>query len=80
MNISHTHPIYVDIKDNKGKSPLDVALENYQLDTAIYLMNHGCDSNEDKVKILCGACQFVKLKMMKELIETHNTNPKGDFS
>ena len=71
-----------DVQDNKGKSPLDLALQGFirPLDTAVYLMNHGCDSHEDKVKILYRACQLGELTVVKELVEQHNINSKGNIS
>ena len=73
--------MHTDVQDKEGKSPLDVALQYGELDTAIYLMkNHGCDSDEEKVKILCGACRLGKLTVLKETAEQHNINLKGDNS
>ena len=69
-----------DIQDNEGKSPLDAALQRYELDTAVYLMNHGCGSHEDKVKTLCRACQLGELTVVKELVEQHNINSKGNIN
>ena len=68
---------YTDVRNEDGNSPLDVALGGYKLDIALYLINHGCDSDEDKVKLLCEACWRGELKMVKELVEQHNVNPKG---
>ena len=42
--------INTDIKDKNGESPLDSALNRNKLDTALYLINHDFDSDEDKSK------------------------------
>ena len=68
------------MKDNEGNSPLDVAVRNIQIDTALYLINCGCGSNEDKEKVLSLACQFGKLEIVKELVEQHSVNPKCKIS
>ena len=41
---------YTDVRDEDGDSPLDLALGGNKLDTALYLINHGFDSDEAKVK------------------------------
>ena len=48
-----------------------------ELDIALYLISRGCRSDEDKDKLLITACQSGKLKVVKELVEQHNVNPKG---
>ena len=49
------------------------------MDIALYLFNHGCGSDEDKDKVLMQACQSGKLKVVKELVERHNVNPKSEI-
>ena len=71
--------MHADVKDNEGKSPLDVAVTYSELNTAVYLMKNGCDSHEDKVKIGYGACRIGRLGVIKELVEQHNINLKGDI-
>ena len=73
-----------DVRDKNGYSPLDLAL-HYQNDNegnydtaAFMIMNHGCGSDNDKALLLCGACRWGKLDMVKELIEKHNLNPNGE--
>ena len=78
MSVTLTH---ADVKDGRGRSPLDLALENiYEdcFDVALYLIKHGCGDDEDKNKLLCGSCQFDRLDVVKELVEEHNCDPKGE--
>ena len=71
---------FADVKDGNEDSPLDVAVRKNNLDMALYLISRGCGSNEDKDKVLVEACQSGKLKVVKELVEQHSVNPKGDTS
>ena len=70
--------------DDEGKSPLDNALywdnDNVDVcvDIALYLVNHGCADDKDKVKLLCGACYQDRLDIVKELIEKHKVDPNGE--
>ena len=48
-----------------------------ELDIALYLISHGCGSDKDKGKLLITACRSGELKVVKELVEQHNVNPKG---
>ncbi len=72
-----------DVRDGKGQSPpLDLALVDMYdtcVDVALYLMSRGCAcGDEDKAKLLCGACLFGKLDMVKELVEQHKVDPKSE--
>ncbi len=72
-----------DVRDAKGQSPLDIALYNLYgndcVDVALYLMSRGCASgDEDKAKLLCGACRWGKLSAVKELVEQHKVDPKSE--
>ena len=51
-----------------------------KLEIALFLINHGCGGEEDKGKVFRKACRSGKLKMMKELVEQHNIDPKGEVS
>ena len=80
MSVTLTH---ADVKDGHGRSPLDLVLENVNMfdgcnDVALYLINHGCGDDEDKNKLLCGSCQLGRLDVVKELVEEHNCDPKGE--
>ena len=48
------------------------------VDVAHYLITRGCGGDEDKGKLLCGACWHGKLDMVKELVEQHKVNPTGE--
>ena len=69
-----------------NKLPLNKAIENLTwkggcVDVALYLMSHGCPgSNEDRIKLLCGACKHGKLDVVKELVEQHHIVPSGKYS
>ena len=73
-----------DVRDKNGDSPLDLALinqynneGNYDI-AALLVMIFGRGSVEDKARLLCGACYWGKLVMVKELIKKHNLNPNGE--
>ena len=72
------------MKDGEGNSPLDVAMTKNSgrnaFDIALYLFNHGCSSSKDKGKLLILSCERGELKVVKELVEHHNVNPKGEGS
>ncbi len=72
-----------DVRDAYGKSPLNIALDCWIRGTiyvALYLVNHGCGSDEDKAQLLCYACRDSKLDVVKELVEQHKVNPNGEIS
>ncbi len=70
------------MRDDKGRLPLDIALGNlYEdgcMDVALYLMSRGCGGDEDKAKLLCAACLWGKLGVMKQLVEQHKVDPKSE--
>ena len=70
-----------DVRDDHGQSPLDRVLEDMDdeedLDFGLYLINHGCDV-EGKVKLLCEACYWDRLDVVKELVEQHKVDPKSE--
>ena len=68
------------MKEEWRRSPLDVAVRGNSLEIALYLFNHGCRGDEDKNKILMLACEKREMKVVKELVEQHNVNPKGESS
>ena len=84
-HILHTLLKFTDVTDDNNESPLDMAMANLSwtagcVDVALYLMNHGCPSNnEDRAKLLCGACEHGKLDVVKELVEQHHIVPSGKF-
>ncbi len=68
------------MRDDKGQSPLDVALGIPNSEgVTLYLMSRGCVcGDEDKAELLCGACQWGKLGVVKELAEQHKVDPKSE--
>ena len=73
------------VQDDEGQSLLDITLENRDYDfpddslnTTLYLMTHGYGGDEDKVKVLCKACYWGKLDVVKELVEQHKVDPNGE--
>ena len=79
------HPcVITDVKGDKGQSPLDIALgplysNERCVDVALYLMSRGCGGDDDKAKLMCGACQTGKLGVVKELVEQHKVDPKSEY-
>ena len=73
------------VRDDEGESPLNIAVTNqYEesgcADIALYLMNHGCTcSDEDKAELLCKACYWGKLDVVKELVEQHKVDPNSEY-
>ena len=59
---------------------MDIALAAYKhIDVALYLINHGCDDDKSKAKLLYRACRQNKLDIVKELVEEHKLDPKGKY-
>ncbi len=70
------------MRDDKGQSPLDRALGGLEegcVDVSLYLMSRGCGGDEDKAKLLCAACYFGKLDVVKELVDQHKVDPKSEL-
>ena len=82
--------VTVDVRDNEGRSPLDILLEgmddsnnikrHFGFDIAHYLLSCGYGDEEDRVKWLYKACRWGKLEVVKELVERHNVGPKGEHT
>ncbi len=71
------------MRDGKGQSPLDKALDYSRsdgcVDVSLYLMSRGCAcGDEDKAKLLCAACLYGKLDVVKELVELHKVDAKSE--
>ena len=77
--------VTVDVRDNEGRLPLDILLEgidnffkrDYGFDIASYLLSCGYGDVEDRVKWLYKACRWGQLEVVKELVDTHDVDPKG---
>ena len=51
-----------------------------RLEISLYLLNCGCAIDEqNKVKLLCEACEFLRFDVVKELVEKHNVDPNGKY-
>ena len=69
------------MKNDVGQTPLDIALSRLfvrGIDVAFYLVNRGCGRKEDKGKLLCAACQYGRLDIVKELVEQHKLDIHGE--
>ena len=71
------------MRDDKGQSPLDRALEGVYddercADVCHYLINHGCGGDNERVKQLMGACYRGNLSVVKEMVEQYKVNPNGE--
>ena len=77
-SLSHTKLSHIDVSDGDDDSPLEEVLKMKTVDIAMYLINHGCGNNKFKHMAFFLACQSGSLKVVKELAEQHNVNPKGN--
>ena len=73
-----------DIRDSNGRSPLDLALSSFgpgndPLDLPLYLINSGYGGIEKKTELLFRGCYYGQLDVVKEMVEQHNVDPKGDL-
>ena len=81
------HTFTIGVRDGPGRSLVDTTLTSMygyddcdcRLNTALYLTNHGVGDEQDKAKLLCEACKWGKLDVVKELVEQHNVDPKGEY-
>ena len=66
-----------------GQSLLDQALDEGSEDNGdvgLYLIkHHGCGNDQDKAKLLCQACEWKNLDVVKELVEQHKVDPNGEY-
>ena len=72
------------VRDDNGRSPLDLALDEGSKDNGdvgLYLIeHHDCGDEQDKAKLLCKACIWGNLDVLKELVEQHNVDPNGEYN
>ena len=78
------HTFTTDVQDTQGRSLVDMTLTNMYdpecgLDTALYLVNYGVDDEQDKARLLCVACEWGNLGVVKELVEQHDVDPNGEY-
>ena len=75
------------VRDGQGHSLVDMTLANmYEYDdrdcglnTTFYLINYGVGDEQDKARLLCEACEWGSLDVVKELVEQHNVDPSGEY-
>ena len=72
------------MSDWSGPSPLDITLSKVYkkkdfFEVANYLVKHGCHSDDLEVKLLCGACRWGNLEMVKELAGQLKVKPNGEL-
>ena len=58
-------------------SNIDEVILEEEADLILYLLEHGCDSTEETAKLLCVACSYGNLTLVKTLVEQFGTDPKG---
>ena len=67
--------------DDDGQSPLDKAMEGVELDDercveiAVYLMYSGYGGDKERVEVLCAACFWGMLDIVKEMVEQLKIDP-----
>ena len=71
------------VRDDKGWSPLDCALEDVyfdedSVDIVHYLISCGCGGDKERGRLLCGACYYGNLDMVKELVEQLELDPNSE--
>ena len=84
MNVNNYNYLSTEVKYESGKSPLDITLANiYEkkafFDITDYLVKHGCHSDDVQLKLLCGACMWGNLEIVKELVGQLKVNPNGEL-
>ena len=83
--------VTVDVRDDEGRSPLDILLEGIHADNnffkreygfpiALYLLRCGYGDEEDRVKWLYKACRWGELEVVEKLVERHNVDPNGEHT
>ena len=69
---------YTGVRNDKGESPLDHALECMNegcVDVSLYLLSPGYGGDKEKIKLLNGACEWGELNVVKDLIEQQKVDP-----
>ena len=82
------HTFTTGVRDGQGRSLVDITLTSmYEfddpdrgLDFALFLINHGVDDEQDKARLLCEACEWGNLDVVKELVEQLNVDPNGEYT
>ena len=75
-----------DLKDNEGETPLDKVMAKYPfedeslINLAYSLVKRGCGCEKDKGNLLCAGCYWYELDMVKDLVEQHKVDPRGEVT
>ena len=67
------------LRDDKGESPLDIALNEKEIEAAHYLISCGGGSSKDHAKLLFIACKRGQLDVVMDVIEKCNADPKSKY-
>ena len=67
------------MKDDKGESPLDLALKSDNVEAAHYLISRSGGSSRECAKLLCMACERGEFNIVKELVEKYKVDPKCEY-
>ena len=74
--------MYVDCtvgaRNDRGESPLDQALECYSdgcVEVSLFLLSPGYGGDQEKIKLLNGACYLGELDVVKDLVEQQKVDP-----
>ena len=75
----------VDVVDWMGETPLKNAMDwdfcednDDCFSVALYLIDHsGCGGDDEKIELLCKACQQGKPDLVKEMIEKYKIDPNS---
>ena len=70
------------MKDDQGETPLDRSFNGEMFkkgcfDVALYLLSLGCGGDSGRKKLLCGACRWGKMDLVRELVEQQNIDPNS---
>ena len=65
-------------RNDGGESPLDHALECFNdgcVEVSLFLLSPGYGGDQEKIKLLSGACEWGELDLVKDLVEQQNVDP-----
>ena len=74
---------FTDVQDEDGLTPLENGLEGLgtvydkTMDVALYLLDRGFNDDTNRAKILCAACEYGDLDVVKKMIEEYKTEYKS---
>jgi len=65
-------------KDHNNMTPLEIAVKQGSCKVALYLINHGCGGDKEKANLLCEACDWGMVDVVKELVKKYNIDLNGN--